>query len=37
MGRMPTATSYQELRTCLQRTLVTAPGPGPAAATVPNA
>ena len=31
MVRMPKATSYQELQTCLQRTCVAAPGPGPAA------
>ena len=31
MVRMRTATSYQELQTCLQHTLVTAPSPGTAA------
>ena len=37
MARMPTATTYQELQTCLQRTLVAVPGPGPAAAAAPSA
>ena len=39
MVRMRTATSYQELQTCVQRTLVAASSPGTAAAAapVPNA
>ena len=37
MVRMRTATSYQELQACLQRSLVAAPSPGAAAADAPNA
>ena len=37
MVRMQKATSYRELQTCLQRTLVADLGPGPAAAAAPTA